>query len=177
MPNLEQIDNSRIKYIKDRLTLENLDEILQEIMSWADKINFLSVDVDGMEGHLTIGLLERGVRPEVIVVEINRVYPPPLVFKQPYDANYVWDKSINSGWSLQAYVDELGKFGYKLVACNGHTGVNAFFVAGEVAHLFPDVPREVADIYIGRGTRHLKYEPGWLVADRNTASAIVRNES
>lgn len=177
VPQDQTIFEGRLKRMKTNVSLENLDEVLQEISSWAKEINFLSVDVDGMEGYLTTGILARGFRPEVLVVEINRMFPPPLVFKQKYDPAYVWDKRANSGWSLQTYVDELREFGYKLIACNGHTGVNAFFVLDRFAGLFPEVPKDIRDIFIGRGTRNLKYGLDWLVADKGTVDAILKNEN
>lgn len=170
-----EINRSRLRFVRKRISIENFDEILESIgMDWCHQVNLLSVDVDGMEGYLTVEFLKRGITPDLLIVEINRVYPPPIVYKQPYDGDYAWDHSINCGWSLQAFVDELGSFGYKLVACNGHTGVNAFFVREDHAALFPEVPENAREVFIGRGMKHLKSAYHGLVADKETVKEILK---
>ena len=173
---LAEFDHSRLKFLKGKVSLENLESFLDLIgCEWKSQIKVLSVDVDGMEGYLTIGLLENGLRPEVLIVETNRLFPPPISYKQPYDRDYVWDHSVNCGWSLQTFVDELAKYNYMLVACSGHTGVNAFFVAAEHSHLFSDVPTDAREVFVGRGMRHIKYAHHGLLADSNTISHLIRS--
>lgn len=171
-----ELDRERLRFIKNRISLENLDEVLSAIGDdWWKSVNVLSVDVDGMEGYLTTGLLDRGISPEVIIVEVNRIFPPPIVYRQPYDSMYTWDHSINCGWSLQAFVDELTSYGYKLVACNGHTGVNAFFVQAKYADLFSEVPNDSRKVFVGRGMKHIKSAYHGLVADKNSVSEILKS--
>lgn len=171
-----ELDRERLRFINKRISVENLDDVLLAIGNdWWQSVNVLSVDVDGMEGYLTAGLLDRGLRPELIIVEVNRIFPPPIVYRQPYDPGYEWDHSINCGWSLQAFVDEFTSYGYKLVACNGHTGVNAFFVQDKFADLFPDVPDDARKLFVGRGMKHIKNAYHGLVADKNSVSEILRS--
>lgn len=171
-----ELDRDRLRFVKKRISVENLDEVLLAIGNdWWKSVNVLSVDVDGMEGYLTAGLLDRGLRPELIIVEVNRMFPPPIVYRQPYDPEYEWDHSINCGWSLQAFVDVLTSYGYKLVACNGHTGVNAFFVQDKFGGLFHDVPDDARKLFVGRGMKHIKNAYHGLVADKNSVSEILRS--
>lgn len=173
---MTEIDPTRLKFLKGKVSLENMHSFVDLIGSeWREQIKVLSVDVDGMEGYLTLGLLEDGLRPDVVIVETNRLIPPPIKYKQEYDPDYVWDHSVNCGWSLQTFVDELAQYNYKLVACSGHTGVNAFFVTGEHSHLFDDIPTDAREIFVGRGMRHIKYAYHGLVADPNTVSHIIRS--
>jgi hypothetical protein len=48
------------------------------------------------------------------------------------------------GSSLQAFVDMFAEFGYRLLTCN-IPGINAFFVRGDQAELFANIP--VNDLY------------------------------
>lgn len=120
-------------------------------------IEILSIDVDGNDGYFAEALLAAGHTPSVIVIETNEIVPPPIRFAQPYLASYVWDKTKNSGWSLQSLVDLLSGHGYRCVACNLQTGVNAFFVRSDHLSSFHDVPQDLEAIYVGRSAHPIKF--------------------
>lgn len=165
----------KIKFLSTHVNAENVNTVLSVVeRNWLDDVRFISVDIDGMEGYVLLELLSNGLSPDIVVAETNRIMPPPIRFKQPYDSSYQWDHSINSGWSLQTFIDELGPFGYRLVACNEFTGVNAFFVHESHISKFADVPNDPREIFVGRGVRHLKYSHHGLVADIDTAPVILR---
>ena len=135
----------------------------------------ISIDVDGNDGYLAEALLASGMRPEVIVIEINELLPPPIRFVQPYDAKYVWDKSKNSGWSLQSVIDLLEPFGYACVGCNAQTGVNAFFIRTELLANFLDVPRDPRDLFVGRSIHTYKYRDHKTQATPELIESIIRS--
>lgn len=139
--------------------IENIVEIVRLGMSNLEvsDFNVVSIDVDGNDGHLAMALLESNLRPEVFVIEINELLPPPIRFSQTYEFGYVWDKSKNSGWSLQSLDDLLTSYGYLCIACNLQTGVNAFFVRSEFREHFQDTPRHLSDIFVGRSIHPYKY--------------------
>lgn len=113
-------------------------------------VDVLSIDVDGNDGYIAKSLLEGGLTPSVIVVEINELIPPPVRFAQEYVADHIWDGTRNSGWSLQSISELLDQFGYTCVACNLETGVNAFFVASKHLPNFSDIPRDLNLLFVGR---------------------------
>jgi hypothetical protein len=120
-------------------------------------LHVVSIDIDGNDGYLAEALLDDGFRPEVFVVEINELLPPPVKFAQRYDPKHVWDKTKNSGWSLQSFNDLLAARGYFCVGCNGQTGVNAFFVRSDFEEFFRDLPRDLDRLFVGRSVHPYKY--------------------
>jgi hypothetical protein len=112
------------------------------------RVNVLSVDIDGNDLYVIGEILASGLAPDVVVAEYNGKFPPPIRWSIAYDENHVWDGSDYMGASLQSLVDEIGKYDYRLVACN-LTGVNAFFVRNAHAAAFKDVPTEPARLFVG----------------------------
>ena len=138
---------------------ENLCRVVRTGMGrlGATELHVVSIDVDGNDGYLATALLDDGITPEVFIIEINEVLPPPIKFAQKYDPNHVWDKSKNAGWSLQSLDDLLRSRGYVCVGCNGQTGVNAFFVRSDLQKYFGDVPESLEQLYVGRSVHPYKY--------------------
>lgn len=149
-----------LKNIRDFVTKENVVELVSEGLSHFQQADFdlLSIDVDGNEGYLAESLLLAKHEPSVVIFEMNEVLPPPIRFAQPYLAEYVWDNTKNSGWSLQSLADLMERFGYTCVCCNLQTGVNAFFVHSRFRHHFSDVPTDLSKIYVGRAAHSFKHK-------------------
>jgi len=141
------------------VTAENVVTITRRGLSelHATHVDLLSIDVDGNDGYLADALLASGLEPSVVTIEMNEVIPPPIRFAQKYDPNYAWDRTKNSGWSLQSLADIVAKYGYICVGCNLHTGVNAFFVRDTLLQHFSDVPRDLATLYVGRSLPPFKH--------------------
>lgn len=157
------------------VTRENLLELISLAPeSLRVQIDLISIDIDGNDGYLIEECLINGLRPSVYIVETNESFPPPIVFKQKYASDYIWDKSRNFGWSLQAYVDLFTQYGYQLVACNPQTGVNAFFVRSDHSKHFFDVPAEVGQLYIGRSFQPFKRRDSKLQIDAVTIAHMIR---
>lgn len=151
---------SILKNIREFVTAENVVELVRKGLDHFNQTGFdlLSIDVDGNDGYLAESILLAKYNPSVVIVEINEILPPPVRFQQPYNAKYVWDKTKNSGWSLQSVADLMERFGYDCVCCNPQTGVNAFFIHSRFRPLFPEVPTELSKIFVGRAAHPFKYK-------------------
>lgn len=112
-----------------------------------EQAHLLSIDLDGNDLYVVQTLLESGLAPDIVILEYNAKFPPPIRWSQAYDPNHRWDGSDYFGASLQSLVDALHPHGYRLVACN-ITGVNAFFVSARHAPRFADVPTDVGDLFM-----------------------------
>jgi hypothetical protein len=109
--------NSRLK---DNLASIGLD---------VNELDFLSIDIDGMDIYLLEALK---YSPKVICIEYNSKFPPPMNKKPVYSEHYKWQGTDYMGSSLIA-IDEVARAkGYTLVATNIN-GTNAFFVRNDIA--------------------------------------------
>lgn len=163
-------------YQREFVTAENVVSLIrsgQEKLG-VNHLDVLSIDVDGNDGYLAREVLAAGIFPSVVIIEMNEVVPPPIEFTQPYNPEYVWDKSKNTGWSLQSLANLFSGHSYTCVACNLQTGVNAFFVQNRYLAKFADVPRDLSEIFVGRSIHPLKYRDRRTSIDKNLVEAIVR---
>jgi methyltransferase FkbM-like protein len=103
----------------------SLDEILTK-HGFPREVDFVSIDVDGIDLHIWRGLEK--FRPRVVCIEYNGTVPPHI--------EYVGDPRGNNVGSSARAMSNLGREkGYTLVAC---IGWNAFFVEDENAGHFAD---------------------------------------
>lgn len=91
-----------------------------------------SLDIDGNDIYVLEALLAAGARPDVLCLEYNGKFPPPLNISVAFDEERGWAYDDYAGSSLQAFADLLKPYGYGLVTCN-LLGVNAFFVKKDIA--------------------------------------------
>jgi len=117
-----------IAYIKP----ENINVIITERCSAleidASQIDFLSIDIDGMDIYLLEAI---EFKPKVICMEYNSKFPPSLNKKPLYDPSFRWNFSDYMGSSLVALDESAKRLGYSLVGTN-LTGANAFFVRNDL---------------------------------------------
>ena len=169
-----QINPQRLVHSRSFVTRENVCQLVAKLSeNHKPPIEYISIDIDGNDGYLTEELLKNSFHPSVFVVEINEVFPPPIVFRQNYVDTHVWDHTRNYGWSLQAFIELFNQYGYRLVACNPHTGVNAFFVRKDhVAH-FADIPLDPNELFVGRSIHPYKYRDQKLRFDPATIEHLI----
>ncbi len=138
------------------VTAENIVETVLEGLGKLeiDSFDFLSVDIDGNDGYLVSELLQYGFRPSLAIIETNNLMPPPIRYQQEYVPTHIW-QGLNSeyGISLQSAADLFSRFGYRCVAVNHQTGINAFFVKGDYSEFFTDIPKDLRDLYVGPSVR------------------------
>lgn len=131
------------------ITRENCPSFVSHVLSvlGEQQVHMFSLDLDGNDLYVLEAALESGLRPEIVIVEYNGKFPPPVRWSVKYDPQHVWDGTDYQGASLQSFADLLARFGYRLVACN-LTGGNAFFVQERHAPRFADVPQSVAELFM-----------------------------
>lgn len=141
---------SRFRYLKAWITLDNIVALAQSGLNavGAESPDVLSLDLDGNDIYFVEALLAAALRPKLFIVEYNAKFPPPVEFQIAYDAGHQWQRDDYFGASLASFVRLFGRFGYRLVCCNSHTGSNAFFVDAKYADRFEDVPTDMRALYV-----------------------------
>lgn len=124
--------NKRLGLGIGMITPDNINLITQKMSQRMnfdiDNIDFLSIDIDGMDIYLLEAIT---LRPKVICIEYNAKFPPPIYKKPVFNSSYSWASSDYMGSSLSALRKSAGEIGYSLVATN-LTGANAFFVRDDL---------------------------------------------
>ena len=108
--------------------------------------DLLSVDLDRNTYHIWAAL--DALKPRVVVMEYNALYPADMVWIADYDAGKWWNGTSYFGASLKALEILGASLGYALVGCD-IAGVNAFFVRADLC----------ADKFCAPFTAENHYEP------------------
>ncbi len=126
------LDNGRLTLAIGLIGPGNINTALTEAASrlnvGANEIDFLSIDIDGMDIYL-LEALEHF--PKVICIEYNAKFPPPLAKQPVFNEHARWMGGDYMGSSLTAITDVAKAKGYSLVATN-LCGLNAFFVRNDL---------------------------------------------
>lgn len=143
-------DSKKLFYQKKWVTLENINKLYHNAISWINSENpdVFSMDLDGNDAHFLRSLFNKQFKPKLIICEINGIFPLPIKFEVEYNSQHVWERDDYQGASLATINEILESNGYKLIVCNAATGVNAFFVEKENIHLFGEVPSSLEDLYV-----------------------------
>ena len=141
-------NNKKLFFIKEWITLNNIIQIFQKGLKNFNltQVDVLSIDCDGNDYYFLEKLLQNQYRPQVIIIEYNGKYPPPIRWRQKYEEKFVWQYDDYFGSSLAEIQELLRLFQYTLVCCN-FTGANAFFVQNKNLQSFKDIPRNVRNIF------------------------------
>ena len=118
-------NNSGFYYHNDLVNPFNISEIIRDY--GFQNSTYIKIDIDSFDLDLLRAILESGLKPKVLSVEINELFPPPVIFESQYDPNGYYSTPFY-GCSLQALVNETTKHKYKLVALAFN---NAFLVHNE----------------------------------------------
>ena len=79
-----------------------------------EEIFLIDVDIDGYDFYVAKSLLEHGVKPLILSVEINEKIPPPIKFSVLYSDNYKGSDKHFYGASLSK-MEELTAMGYDMI--------------------------------------------------------------
>ena len=141
-------DSPLLRYLQEWVTLASLPGIVEQVREFlgVQAPTVVSLDLDGNDYHFTAALLEMGVLPVVWVAEYNGRIPVGAEWYMPYAEDSEWSGSDYFGVSLTSLCTLLGRYGYFPVACSVQ-GANVFFVRGEFADAFTDVPSDPRDLY------------------------------
>lgn len=147
---VDRTKNNRFVHIREWVTLENVTFVtkkgLAEISS--AELDVISLDLDGNDIYIVEELLSNNIRPRLFIVEYNAKFPPPVRFQIRYNPRHTWKSDDYFGASLASFHKLFEKFGYRLLCCNSHTGVNAFFIDASYSECFSDVPTDINQIYV-----------------------------
>lgn len=145
------LNPQRFAFFKAWVSLENVLSLMQDgLHKFAtNELDVLTLDLDGNDYYFARELLKAGLLPKLFILEYNAKFPPPVKWTIKYDANHSWDGTDYFGASLALFSELLAEFSYTLVCCNAATGVNGFFVRNEYLSHFPEVPKNIDDIFIG----------------------------
>jgi hypothetical protein len=118
---------SRVKISCGIITAENINLVFSNIPGASD-LDFLSIDIDGMDIYLLEALESR---PKIICIEYNAKFPANISKKPVYNPKRFCAGTDYMGSSLKAICETAKGKGYKLVATS-ITGINAFFVRDDL---------------------------------------------
>jgi hypothetical protein len=144
------IEKEQLAVLIGYATPNNINQVIQQVCECIDSqpadIDFISIDIDGMDIYLLETL---DFQPKVVCIEYNAKFPPPVSKKPVFDSNYVWSNvSDYMGSSLTALTEVAKLKGYSLVATNV-VGSNAFFVRNDL----------LGDCFVDNPTPELLYNP------------------
>jgi hypothetical protein len=136
---------NKLCVVQAMVTAENAPELMCQ-HDVPIEFDLLSLDIDRNTSHLWRALGH--LRPRIVVIEYNASIPRDDVWEVAYEADAMWDGSIDYGASL-ATLQTLGEtLGYLLVGCE-LSGTNAFFVRRDL----------VDDQFAGPFSARALYEP------------------
>ena len=122
----EDIKNDNVVAISKWLTKENINQTIKREIS--GEIDFLSIDVDGVDLHLVNEI--NVINPRLICIEYCASIGKEISATVPYKSNFDRHKEHISGFycnaSLLGYINLLKIKGYKFIGTV--YGLNAFFV-------------------------------------------------
>jgi len=115
------------------VNIDNINKIKQQNFNDQEEIDFLSIDVDGIDYYL---LKEINFKPKLICIEYNFWFGKDLSCAVPYKKNYALDSLSNYvGASLKALTELANSKGYHLIAIDSAC-INAFFIRDDLKHNF-----------------------------------------
>ena len=113
--------------------IDNINKIKEKNFNDEEEIDFLSIDVDGIDYYL---FKEINFKPKLICIEYNFWFGKDLSCAEPYEKNYTLDSlSDYVGASLKAITGLANSKGYHLIAIDSAC-VNAFFIRDDLKHNF-----------------------------------------
>jgi hypothetical protein len=113
--------------------IDNINKIKEQNFNNQEEIDFLSIDVDGIDYYL---LKEINFKPKLICIEYNFWFGKDLSCAQHYVKNFTLDSlSDYVGASLKALTELANSKGYHLIAIDSAC-INAFFIRDDLKHNF-----------------------------------------
>jgi hypothetical protein len=125
-----EIAERRLDVLHHGVTRENVAELVAAT-GLPPEIGLLSLDIDYNTSH--VWRMLGALRPEVAVIEYNPNFPPSVRAEVPYLPRGRWAGDNHFGAGLKV-LEEIGReLGYALVGAD-LTGLNAYFVRGDLVH-------------------------------------------
>ena len=113
--------------------IDNINQIKEQNFNDQEEIDFLSIDVDGIDYYL---LKEINFKPKLICIEYNFWFGKDLSCVELYKKNFTLDSlSDYVGASLKALTELANSKGYHLIAIDSAC-INAFFIRDDLKDNF-----------------------------------------
>ena len=113
--------------------VDSINNLIKQNFEASDEVDFLSIDVDGMDYYLFEGI---NFSPKLICIEYNFWFGKNLKCVAPYKKSYKAESlSEYVGSSLKALIELAKLKGYHLIALESNC-VNAFFIRNDLKHKF-----------------------------------------
>ena len=122
------------QFLLAKVDRNNINDLIREA-GFEGEIDFLSIDIDGMDYWIWQAI--ECVNPRIVVVEANGKFGMRSI-TVPYDPNWVYNFTAHShyhGASLPALTKLANSKNYRLVGTN-RFGYNAFYVRNDIAQDF-----------------------------------------
>jgi hypothetical protein len=133
-PNLIQLESAKRLYKSNQkfafssafLTPENVYDVISNY--GFEESLYVKIDIDSYDLEIMRSMIRQGLKPKVVSIEINELFPPPIRFEVLYSETLDLFHAPFYGCSLQSVFDFASSNGYSLhsLAFN-----NAFFVLEE----------------------------------------------
>ena len=120
-----------IKVVNSLVYKENINNLINTHFL-NDEIDFLSIDVDGIDYYL---LEKINIKPKLICIEYNHWFGSEQSVTVPYDKNFIWNRDYYSGASLLALTKLAKNKNYYLIATDSSC-TNAFFIHNDYKYKF-----------------------------------------
>jgi hypothetical protein len=134
--------NHSIHLFKEFVTKENINQLFEKYKVPC-KFDLLSIDIDYNDLWVWRAIHPR-YAPNIVVIEYNATFPPPISVTVPYQPDERWDGTSFFGASLSALNLVAEEKGYSLVYCE-NLGVNAFFVRNECLKKWRGLGKELPE--------------------------------
>ena len=139
------------KLLNTKLTPDNVVDILRR-EGCPPRPALLKIDIDSFDGPLLAAALD-GIEPEVIRIEVNPDFPPPLRFAVEYDPDYAHSGTAGFfGCSLSYVLSVCRPRGYELLEIDfskPKRGQDALLVAERLLGLFGvEPPVDERDLFL-----------------------------
>lgn len=160
--------NIGVRVLNRFVDLDSLDALCGEFGEMEP--DFFSLDIDGIDYHVAEGLLARGFRPRIAVVEYNSCFGHERAVTIPYAPRFDYRAAHSSqlyyGASVAAWRKLWEGAGYRFVTVDGN-GVNAFFVRSDC------VDAQVQQQWRGLPFRENFFQRNRHGGDWQTQSALI----
>ena len=123
----------KTKVLNEIINKDNVNAIISKYFINENEIDFMSIDVDGIDYYIFENLK---YRPKILCIEYNFWYGSEEKCSVPYSENFTWKiGSTYSGSSLNALCSLANLKNYHLIALDTAC-VNAFFIRGDLKENF-----------------------------------------
>jgi len=125
-----------VTVIQEMIDLKSVDELLAIS---GKNVDFYSIDIDSIDYWLTVALMDAGLNPAFVCVEIMNGAGDEVSVAPPLRPGFKYNKFHICGASIRAWQNFWTHRGYKFLTMD-KSGINAFFYHPEKFECMTDYP-------------------------------------